>query len=223
MTTIPNKEPEQGYPVKDKPKIDWRAEGYKPGQTLPNGGWVQWRPSDLDPDDIVTFVVQEVPSLQMNQLSVNGKRVLKVDINDLVALYEVGALTKSNRYFYNAYCNALDQMIASEDFKCHGPARGVPWRGRDNKSTWLYIPEAYSFGLDLDGRYLKYKEWYEFDENGIPIAINNVKKLATLYFAGDIDLNLTKIQVAELLFEIIKGRIMNVIRRIRRNVQRKAK
>lgn len=190
-----------------------RSKGLPPGTVIGGGMYVPWDVSDLDPNDTVQFIPQDIASVHFNLPSVNGKRLLMLDVNGLQALYEVGTLTTTNRFFYNVYQNVLDQAIALEEFKQGGKGRyGTPWPGLN----WVYVPSAATFAMDLEGRPLKGSGWYEFDKDGFPIAINNIKKIASLYFDGSIDLNLSKKDVAELLLIVIKVRVKNLFNKLRR-------
>lgn len=195
--------------IQKKTIAEWRAEGYKPGQTLPNGNWLAWEISDLDPTDTVQFVPQSVRSIHFPLLSGNGKEMLMLDVNGLQALYEVGTLTTTNRFFYNIYLNALDTEIGLEAFKRSGNDSPLA-------DHWQYVPRAPTFGLDIDGRYLRPGKYYEYTSDGIAVKLNDIKLLSWLYFEGAIDLNLTKKDVAELLFLVLKGRVKNFINKLRR-------
>lgn len=197
--------------------------GLKPGQLIPGTTqWIPWRVEDLDPKDTVQFVPQYVASIGYNGvISSRGNPVLMVDVNNLKALYEVGVLTTTNRFFYNAYVNALDNAIALEEFKRSGP-KDSPWAFgyEDGRTGWHYIPMAPSFGMDINGRYLRNAEWYELDEDNIPVAIKDTKLLAKLYFDGALDFNITRKQFAELVWMLwmakIKGKINRFMNKFKR-------
>lgn len=187
-----------------------RELGLKPGQLIPGTqNWVPWRISDLDPNSTVQFVPQSVRSIHFPLVSGRGKEMLMVDVNGLQALYEVGTLTTTNTFFYNVYKNALDTEIALEEFKRSGNDSPL-------SDHWQYVPRAPTFGIDIDGRYLRPGEYYEYTPDGIAVKLNDIKLLTWLYFEGAIDLNLTRKDIAELLFLVLKGRVKNFINKLRR-------
>lgn len=198
--------------------IDWRKAGYKPGQELPTGGWLPWTVEDLDPKDVVEFIPQNIESISaisypnLPSRSISGKPFLVVDVNGLQALYEVGTKTITNRYFYNAYINALNAALERQNFMDNGPM-STPW-----KSTWVHLLGVPTFGMDLEGRSLRDKDWYEFNQDGIPVKLSEVKLLAKLYFNGTLELNLTKREFAEVVLTVLtlklKAKVKNFINKL---------
>lgn len=147
----------------------------RPGTVLgdgPNASWVPWRREDLDPEDMIEFVPQPVPSLVFPLLDEDGHQVIKLDLNDLVCWMTVGVPNKINRFFYNGYMDCYNNWKDLENFKRKGPI-SAPWgdKGPDGRPTWHYEPMALTFGLDPDGRYLSAGR-QTFDEFEASIAAN---------------------------------------------------
>jgi hypothetical protein len=201
-----------------KTHAEYISEGYKPGQAFSDGeGWVPWEIEDLDPNDTVQFIPQDIESIRFPVPSINGKRLLSVDVNDLQVLYEVGTSTVTNRFFYNAYVNALEAGIARQNFMNHGPQQeSTPW----STSTWSHVQAGPSFAMDLDGRSLYNKDYYEFNGDGIPVKLENLRLLATLWFQGTLDLNIDRNQFMEIVWIVftlkIKAKIAKLINKLRR-------
>jgi hypothetical protein len=187
---------------------DWdlkaRELGLKPGQLIPGTqSWVPWIYEDLNQEDRVTFVPQMVASIYApGRTGPNGNPVLAVDVNNLKCLMEVGVPNTINRFFYNVYENALDNAIALEALK-RGGRENAPW----DFDHWVYIPQALTFGVDLDGRYLKSSGYYELDQDGIPVVFKNTKLLAALYFDGALDINITRAELLGLIWMVYKARV----------------
>lgn len=194
-----------------------RELGLKPGQVIPGtASYVPWIKEDLDPNDTVTFVAQDVLGTQGGMEYAENQKGFKLDVNGLTCFIRVNELNTINRFFYSRYESMLYGNIQLEEFKRHGPKRPMPWGGND----WTYLPYAASFAMDMDGKSIKnywiHPEWYEFDRDGIPVKINNMKKIASLYFDGDLDFTFTKLQIAELLVYLAKVRIKNAFKKILR-------
>ena len=188
-----------------------RELGLKAGQLVPGTqSWVPWTKSDLNPNDTVTFVAQDVLGTQGGVIhGENGKRGFIIDLNGLTCAIHVHELNTINRFFYSRYEAMVNDTIKLEEFKRHGPRRSTPW---DN-DKWVFIPNAASFGMDIDGRYLRDPKWYEIDKDGFPVKINNFQKLISLYFEGDLDFTFTKLQIAELLWLLLKAKVKKFLRR----------
>jgi hypothetical protein len=197
---------------KKKTHADWIAEGYKPGQAMPGGAWLSWAYEDLDPNDTVTFLCQDVLGTQGGNFYYGkDEKAFKLDINSLECWFKVGKINTVNRFFYNRYEQMVNDNIQLEEFKRGGPKAFQPW------STWAFQPFAMTFGMDIDGKYLKDPKWYEYDADGIPIKISNIKAFAEMYFSGMIDIKLTKLQFAQLVWLIfttkVKGKLKKILRR----------
>lgn len=190
-----------------------RELGLKPGQLVPGTqSWVPWIKEDLDPSDTVTFVCQDVLGTQGGVIYDEKGKGFILDVNGLTCWLRVNDLNTVNRFFYSRYEAMVNDNIRLEDFKRNGPRDSMPW----GAEGWHYIPFAMSFGLDIDGRMLRDPKWYEFDQDGVPIKINNVKKLATLYLDGDIDFKITNAQFVGLIFSVTKIKLVNKIKKILR-------
>lgn len=201
MTT---KADEYNKSIGEKKTVDqWRAEGYKPGQATPSGGWIPWRYEDINPKDRVEFIPQLVHSLLLPGLKgPHGNAVMKVDINDLACLFEVGVVNDVARFFYNGYKNSLDGEIELENFK-NGGRESAPW----DREHWMYRPYAPTFGIDSEGRSVQGSQHYELDQDGIPVVFKNKKLLAALWFEGALDLTITRKELLELIVIVYKTRI----------------
>lgn len=129
-------------------------EQIKPGSLIAGTQqYIPWRVEDLDPNDTVEFIPELVPSLWMPHLSPNGLPLVSVDVNGLKAVYEVGTLTKTNKYFYNVYKNSYDQWVELEDLKHNGPTE------RRFFSKWHY---GYGSFLDEDFT-ISFRDWFKLN------------------------------------------------------------
>jgi len=132
------------------------GQPYKPGQALPGGGWIQWKKTDLNPEDTVTFVPLPIPGMVYPFADENGYQKIRLDINGLECWLTVGLEQTINRFFYNVYEAGLAGHRELEAFKRNGPAY-APWglKGPDGRPAWQYTPMAASFGMNIDGRSLR--------------------------------------------------------------------
>lgn len=193
--------------AKDK-QLRLREKGYKPGQIMPGGGWIPWIKEDLDPTKTVTFLAQDVLGTQGGNYWDGFDKFFILDVNGLTCRISVGKINTINEFFYSRYESMVNGNVALEEFKRKGPvSMGKFW-------NWSYQPNTPTFGMDIDGRYLRDPKWYEFDSNGIPVKINNIKKIATLVFSGDLELQFTKQEVIKLIYEVYKGKFMGKIKKI---------
>lgn len=123
-------------------------------------GWRPWKKEDLDANDVVSFVPAYLPALFKPGIEgPMGEKYIYLDVNNLGCWLQVAHLNTVNRFFYNAYKNLEDQIGALEHFKRNGPDN-APWGSKfpDGRRNWHFQPEAYTFGIDLDGRYLVGRE-----------------------------------------------------------------
>lgn len=196
-----------------------RELGFKPGQLVPGTqSWVRWVKEDLDPTKTVTFLAQDVLGTQGGNYYDGHDKFFIIDLNGLTCRIDVGKVNTINEFFYSRYEQMVNGNIALEEFKRKGPkVMGKFW-------NWSYQPNTPTFGMDIDGRYLRDPEWYEFDGSGIPIKINNIKKIATLVFSGDLELNFTKQDVLRLIYEVYKGKLLSKINKVfgRKNDNKKS-
>lgn len=142
---------------------EYTEEDFKkvlPGAVLnpndPLSPWREWEYSDLDQNDKVSFVPAYLPALfKPGVEGPMGERYIYLDVNNLGCWLVTPGLNTVNRFFYNAYKNLEDQIVVLEHFKRNGPD-DAPWGSLapDGRRNWYYTPEAYTFGLDIDGRYL---------------------------------------------------------------------
>jgi hypothetical protein len=186
MSTNPDKPTESDYPGKQEPTKykthqEWIDEGFKPGEALPNGGWLGWDYSDIDKDDTVTFTPKRL------MCTIND--IIKLDVNGLVIYFKAEQEVTIPRFFYNVYKDLEDGETALEDLKRHGPRykydytkkymengelkERVYWRAGDLMvENWQYTPEVEAFGMDINGQpYRPDKYEYEFDSAGIPSKV----------------------------------------------------
>ena len=186
-----------------------RKKGYKPGQVIAGTMWIPWIKEDLDPNDTVTFVAQDVLGTQGGvQYGDNGKKGFIIDLNGLTCFIRVHELNTINRFFYSRYEAMVSDGIKLEEFKRGGPAAPMMW------DQWQYIPFASSFGMDMDGRFLRDPKYYELDEFGIPVKLNNIPLLMQLYFEGALDIEVTKLQFAQLVWMIFKAQVKGKINKL---------
>lgn len=190
-----------------------RELGLKPGMQVPGtDAWIPWIESDLDKKDTVTFVCQDVLGGQGgSHFDSNGTKFFVLDINGLQRAFIPGKLQTVNRFFYSRYEAMVNDNIKLEELKRGGSDKmGKPW------DRWFYTPNAATFGMDIDGKYLKDPKWYELTEDGIPVRINNIKALALLFFEGNLDFTFTKAQLLELIFIVYKMKFTAKIKKLLR-------
>lgn len=129
--------------------------GAMPGSKVgdgPGATWIPWSINHLNKDDVVSVWPEPIPGLLYPAYDKQGRQKLCVDVNGLRCWMTVGVPQQINRFFFNAYQNALDMWHEAEQFKREGPP-GASWGDKDGNNTWRVTDGAPSFGMDIDGRY----------------------------------------------------------------------
>lgn len=130
---------------------DGRAQYIKP-----------WTRNDLVYSKRIKFIPRPIPTMVYPLHDVYGLQKIKLDVNGLTCWLTCGVENEVYDFFYNAYLDGEKAYSELERFKAHGP-EAAPWGmvGPDGRPAWRFTPQAATFGMDPDGKYLIDSPLYE--------------------------------------------------------------
>lgn len=144
-----------------------RPQELKPGGAIfDENGRAQyikpWTRNDLQTSKRIKFIPRPIPTMVYPLHDMYGLQKIKLDVNGLVCWLTCGVENEVYEFFYNAYLDGEKSYSELERFKAHGPD-AAPWGavGPDGRPAWRFTPQALTFGMDPDGKYLIDSPLYE--------------------------------------------------------------
>lgn len=126
-----------------------------PGMPVDRKGVKEFPRLKLDKSDTVTFVPELIPSLYYPISDEDGRQKLLIDANDHQCWLTVNVPNTVNKFFYQAYRDAVDLHRELENLKRFGP-KNAPWGtvASDGRKNWSFKAAAATFGMNVDGHFL---------------------------------------------------------------------
>lgn len=139
----------------------------RPGALI-NGQPRPWTRDDLKGQEKFPVVPKFIPGAVHPLPDANGKYHIFLDVNGLTCCLTVHEMNVVSGMFYHAYMNIEEQWAKANLFKKKGPTDGPHVNGGwGGINTWVYVDEAPSAWIDIDGGY--YQPGAEMPNEDIPL------------------------------------------------------